>query len=122
MHHANCPLQVFAEALRVSRGRIIVIESVFGVQPTDVPRGDDRAQTFVNLGDAQAQFLAFIDWFYNRVLHDEVQVPFKFNSPAGWREVFKDFGARELLVEHLGLDQPLVPEYHTLHIVEKALS
>ena len=121
LHHANCPLQVFAESLRVSRSRIIVIESVFGVQPTDIPSGDERADAFVTLGDAQAQFLAFIDWFYNRVLHDEVQVPFKFNSPAAWGAIFRDFGARELLVEHLGLDQPLVPEYHTLHIVEKAL-
>lgn len=122
LHHANCPLQVLAEALRVSRRRIIVIESVFGVHPADVPSGDDRAHAFVNLGDGQAQFLAFIDWFYNRVLHNEVQVPFKFNSPAGWGEVFKDFGTRQLVVEHLGLDQPLVPEYHTLHIIEKALS
>jgi SAM-dependent methyltransferase len=122
LHHANCPLQVFAEALRVCRARIIVIESVFGVQPADVPSGDERAEAFVNLGNAQAQFLAFVDWFYNRVLHHEVQVPFKFKSPAAWEEVFRDFGAHQLSLEHLGLDQPLVPEYHTLHIVEKPLA
>lgn len=122
LHHANCPLQVFGESLRVSRNRIIVIESVFGVQPSDVPSGDDRAHAFVSLGEAQGHFLSFIDWFYNRVLHDEVQVPFKFNSPAAWSDIFRNFGMREQLVEHLGLDQALVPEYHTLHVVEKAIT
>jgi SAM-dependent methyltransferase len=119
LHHANCPLQVLGESVRVSRHRIIVIESVCGVLPSDVPKGDDRAHDFVNLGSDQQFFLAFIDWFYNRILHDEVQVPFKFNSPEAWGRIFNDFGMREVLVEHLGLDQPLVPEYHSLHVIEK---
>jgi SAM-dependent methyltransferase len=119
LHHANCPLQVFGESLRVSRNRIVVIESVFGVQSADAPGGDRRAQAFAALGDSQVQFLAFVDWFYNRVLHDEVQVPFKFNSPTAWGTIFRNFGMRETLVQHLGIDQPLVPEYHTLHVLEK---
>jgi SAM-dependent methyltransferase len=119
LHHANWPLQLLSESVRVSSGRIVIVESVCGICTSDVPKDDVRAHGFSKLGNDQALFLAFIDWFYNRILHDEVQVPFKFNSPENWGRIFADFGMREITVEHLGIDQPLVPEYHSLHVLEK---
>jgi hypothetical protein len=67
----------------------------------------------------------FFDHFYNRVLHyspnpeNKVNVPFNFNTPNGWETLFSNCGLKQETLLHLGLDQPTVPEYHTLHVLRK---
>lgn len=119
LHHSEVPLRVLGESVRIARKRVVVIESVFGVQPQDVKMLDKHARAFARLGSSQASYTAFIDWFYNRVIHDDVPVPLRFRSVNDWRVVFRDFGLRELRIEHLGLDQSIVPEYHVLYVLEK---
>ena len=75
--------------------------------------------------EQQRKINIFFDHFYNRVLHyskdakTKVNVPFNFNTPANWEKVFAEFGLKQEGLVHLGLDQPTVPEYHTLHVLKK---
>lgn len=119
LHHADDPARVLAEAARVSRRRIVLIESVFGVRSCDLPGDDPSLRRFVGLGGGQRRYCRIIDWFYNRVLHDDVNVPYTFKSPRQWERTFRGHGLRIVHAEHLGLDQPIVPEYHVLFVVEK---
>ena len=99
LHHAAEPLSVLLEAKRVTRGKIIVLESIYF----------DENHRKVN---------TFFDWFWNRVLHQNINTPFNFNSPKGWEEVFTENG---LTVEYsidLGVDQPTVPEHHWLYVLK----
>jgi len=120
LHHADDPSRVLANAARVSRRRIVLIESVFGVRPEDLPDNDPTLRRFAALGGGQHRYCRIIDWFYNRVLHDDVNVPYTFKSPRQWERTFHAHGLRILHTEHLGLDQPIVPEYHVLFVVEKS--
>ncbi|MBU0532514.1 class I SAM-dependent methyltransferase [Candidatus Micrarchaeota archaeon] len=101
LHHSDDPERVFEEALRVTNKSVIVIESVYF---NNLHRGVNK----------------FLDWFYNRVLNSpEVTVPFNFLSPDAWVMLFEMYVGRVIHMEHLGLDQPLVPEWHTLYVIEK---
>lgn len=118
LHHCDDPIQTLQEAQRVTKhgGQIIIIESVYGIQ-------DETAYGRLT---AEEQFQAniFFDHFYNRVLHyskdpqTKVNVPFNFNTPEGWKREFERLCLKQKEVVHLGIDQPTVPEYHTLHILE----
>jgi len=96
LHHCDDPLQVLREAKRVTRKRIIVEESVY-------------------LNEPNRRFNMFFDWFYNRILHDGVNVPFNFNTPEGWEEVFRSEGLVVSSSADIGLDQVTVPEYHWIY-------
>ncbi len=116
LHHSNDPVEVITEARRVTKnnGRIIVIESVYGI--TEYSKNlNEEAQRLANL---------FFDHFYNRVIHysefeeNKVNVPFNFQTPKAWKAFFEKYGLRQIKIENLGFDQPTVPEYHTLHVLE----
>ncbi|MBI5392227.1 methyltransferase domain-containing protein [Candidatus Woesearchaeota archaeon] len=117
LHHANNPIKTLQEAKRVTKkdGRIIVIESVYGIQDSS-PFGQlsQEEQRLANI---------FFDHFYNRIVHyseekeHKVNVPFNFNTPEQWKSIFKLYGLEEIAYETLGIDQPIVPEYHTLHVL-----
>lgn len=119
MHHSDDPLKTLQEAARLTKkgGRLIVIESVYGIKD---------ASPFGNLSfEQQRQANIFFDHFYNRVIHyssdpaKKVNVPYNFNTPEGWKNIFEQHGLTQVAVKQLGIDQPLVPEYHTLHVLEK---
>ena len=115
LHHSDNPKFVIDEAVRVAKkgGKIIVIESVYGVFGKE--RGLNNEQ--------QRMFNIFFDHFYNRVIHysshkeNKVNVPFNFQTPKKWKEFFENNGLKQEKVEMLGFDQPVVPEYHTLHVL-----
>jgi len=75
--------------------------------------------------EQQRKVNIFFDHFYNRVLHyskdakTKVNIPFNFNAPNNWEKIFAKCGLKQETIIHLGLDQPTVPEYHTLHILRK---
>ncbi len=130
LHHSLHPLENIAEAARVTRrgGRVIVIESVYGVTGAELaPEERGRIAHFLRLtSEQQRKACAFFDHFFNRVFYfsenpkTKVTMPYNYKTPSGWKEVFTQHGLRQRELIHLGIDQPLGPaEYHTLHILEK---
>lgn len=118
LHHSNDPQKTLKEAKRLAKdcGSIIVLESVYGI--------DDNSE-FGKLGnEGQKSATAFFDHFYNRIIHysnnpeEKVNIPGNFNTPTGWMDMFRQNGLSKMQSRHLGMDQPLVPVYHTLHILE----
>jgi anti-anti-sigma factor len=99
LHHCDDPMAVLREMIRVTRKRMIIIESVY-------------------LNENQRRFNMFFDWFYNRVLHDDVNVPFNFNSPEGWEHIFRGLGLKVAASDEIGIDQVTVPEYHWLYALD----
>jgi SAM-dependent methyltransferase len=123
LHHSDDPLKTLQEAKKLTKKgrRIIVIESVYGIDPGEV----DNADEFANLTHEQQRLAnIFFDHFYNRIIHyskdpsKKVNVPFNFNTPKGWNKEAEKLGMKEITTQHLGIDQPTVPEYHTLHVYE----
>lgn len=114
LHHAENPDELLRETRRVCRQRAIVIESIYGVLPasTGIPE-----MSLLN-NELQRMYATFIDWLYNRVFHDGVPVPYNFNTPSGWCQLFMTTGWSIIKEADLGIDQPLVPEYHFLFVLE----
>jgi SAM-dependent methyltransferase len=114
LHHAEEPLSLLQEVRRITRRRLIVIESVVGVtQQTDawsLLRGLDY--------DQQSMYASFIDWWYNRILHCGVPVPFNFSSISNWQRIFSDHSLRLMKTIDLGMDHRLVPEHHVLFVLD----
>jgi len=101
LHHSDDPIAVMSEALRVASKSVVVIESVY-------------------FNEVHRAFNSFFDWFYNRVLNDpNVNVPLNFLPPKAWVSLFGELGGRTTHMEHFGIDMPVVPEWHTLYVVEK---
>jgi 2-polyprenyl-3-methyl-5-hydroxy-6-metoxy-1,4-benzoquinol methylase len=129
-HHCSNPLSSIRDVVRVTRagGRVIVIESVYGVDGEELPAAmrEKIAGYLALFAEQQRRVNVFFDHFYNRVLHyskdadSKVNVPFNFNTPANWAKLFAEAGLVQETVVHLGLDQPTAPEYHTLHILRKS--
>ena len=114
LHHSNDPLSVLREVRRLCTGRVIVIESVFGVSSRT--GWNEPTHGYLALSEReQCDFNTFFDWFYNRVLHQDVPVPLNFQRPYDWITVFRGAGFEVLGFEHLGVDQVLVPEFHVLY-------
>jgi SAM-dependent methyltransferase len=129
LHHCGNPMFLLSEIRRVCRKRVIVIESIFGLTPRDklnpLPLAEDQqtnrdlSAEFIRLPDhGQLSYCSFIDWFYNRILHVDVPVPFNYNTPNGWNLAFQSAGFRVVETYHLGIDQISVPEFHTLHVLD----
>ena len=89
LHHSDDPILVLEEAKRVTKngGRIVIIESVYGVNGYDNLNEDE--QRLVNI---------FFDHFYNRIIHysefpeNKVNVPFNFRTPEQWNSLFEQLG------------------------------
>jgi len=128
-HHCSNPISSIQDVHRVTRagGRVIVIESVYGVDGKELSAEMQQkiAGYLALTAEQQRKVNVFFDHFYNRILHYskdaacKVNVPFNFNTPENWRNIFEENRLRQEAVVHLGLDQPTAPEYHTLHILRK---
>jgi SAM-dependent methyltransferase len=101
-HHSSNPVESVVDVARVARagGRVIVVESVFGVDGKQLSlEMQTKVAGYVALsGEQQRKVNVFFDHFYNRILHYsadaamKVNVPFNFNTPDGWRQVFLQNG------------------------------
>lgn len=101
LHHSDDPIRVMSEALRVANKSVIIIESVY-------------------FNELHKSLNKFFDWFYNRVLNNpRINVPFNFLTPDSWVGLFEKLGGKVTHMEHLGIDEPLVPEWHVLYVVKK---
>lgn len=129
LHHCSNPIGVLSEAARVSRRQIIMIESVYDVKPEHIDRSRDTLvdfdrqtglETFLGLEREQQRLYASVmDWFYNRVLENEVNVPNNFNTIENWEAVFSGLALRAEKKSILGFDQTTAPEFHVLYVLSR---
>ena len=115
LHHAIAPLELLKIVWGCTRQRLIIIESVFGVtgKSTDSPLPQFDTPT-------QLCYAVFCDWFYNRVLNQDVSVPYTFNTPEKWREIFRKLPATIAAEADLGVDLDIVPEHHFIFVLDRA--
>ena len=139
LHHSYAPRRTFRacwEAL-AEGGLIIVIESCAGItgdfikahpnyegkcQLDEDPENAGLMKRFLKLDNPTEQVLyaGFIDWFYNRIQHEDVLVPCEYNSPLAWNDFFEQFAGMKCLKTYAeGFDQETVPEFHTMHVLCK---
>ena len=114
LHHSNDPIQTLREAYRISKKRIIIIESVLGI--SDSEPGVEELK--LNSAD-RIVYARIVDWMYNRLLFEGVQVTYNFLSVEDWKTTFEDFGLKILHEKNLGIDVPIIKEHHYLFVLEK---
>jgi len=116
LHHSTAPVELLKLAWGVTKQRLIVIESVVGVHNVEPPIKYELAAL---TNEYQIAFAAFVDWFYNRVLHDDVPVPYNFTTIQNWQATFLQHNMRLVRTIHFGQDIEIGPEYHVLFVLEK---
>ncbi|MGA2904730.1 MAG: hypothetical protein ABSD98_12925, partial [Candidatus Korobacteraceae bacterium] len=118
LHHSKEPIDLLKLAWERTKRRLIIIESVVGIRHVTPPVKYVLVDSNNN-DDQQIAYAAFIDWFYNRVLHDNVPVPYNFTKPETWQSIFSQCDMRCVQTIHLGQDIDIGPEYHILFVLEK---
>lgn len=129
LHHSEDPDFLLREAWRILKvtGKIVLIESVHGVQKKDVAGSrSKKSESFLRLDALQQKFSnGFFDHLYNRIMHysedpsQKVNVPLNFDTPGGWKKRIRKAGLNQEKMIHLGMDHAIVPEWHTLHVLNK---
>ncbi|MFC1647708.1 class I SAM-dependent methyltransferase [Patescibacteria group bacterium] len=124
LHHSDDPDFLLREAKRILKpeGKIILIESEYGIKAEGIDaKLVKEAEFFLNLNDTMQRFSnAYFDHLYNRILHysddpsQKVNVPCNFDTPEGWKQRIEKAGLEQEKFIQLGLDHPIVPEWHTL--------
>lgn len=117
LHHATNPGTIVQAIADLRIPRVVVIESVVETPPATTVLASKLAELDFRVRFA---FAAFADWFYNRVLHDDVSVPFNFGRVADWGLLFQQNGYALSVSINLGVDQRLVPEVHQLLVYDLA--
>lgn len=111
-HHEKNNQQCLDEVHRLLRpaGKLIVIETV--------PTGATEEDAQLDLGRT---FL--IDFTYNRLFnYADIPVPGTFETADGWKRRFTESGFdTPEVVEHLGFDQEIVPDWHVLYVMRKSV-
>lgn len=105
-HHSEKPDRVISEVFRLTRRRVIIIESV--------------TNTLI-----EYIYGCWIDWFYNRVIHfnedptKKIPVPCKFRPASGWEQLIWDLtGLSPCETVPLGIHQDLNPENHCVFVYD----
>jgi len=128
LHHAADPLAALDDAVAWRAGRIVLIESVYDVSPHDIPAAERQRLIGENpsaavwlafAAEEQFAYNAFWDWFFAQVVNDLPQTPFNYQRADEWREHFDLAGYRQSQCRWLGIDQPLVPEFHVLMVFDR---
>ena len=99
LNHYQDPEAEIAEVFRVTRKRIIVIESIC-------------------LNETQRQFNIFFGWLFNEVLGQFEKTAYNFKKPDDWKWFFRDAGLSIRASVDMGLDHPTVPEYHWMYVLD----
>jgi hypothetical protein len=116
LHHSEYPERLLKHVWEKTNKRLIIIESVFGVEPSS----SEKKSPLYKLNETDQKYYAvFCDWFYNRVLNQGVPVPYNFDTPQGWKDTFKKLSATVSYEEDLAIDIPIVPEHHFLFVLDK---
>jgi hypothetical protein len=115
LHHSLNPEKLLLETWRRTARRLLVIESVSG----DPNRLGGNELPFSLGVDEQFQYTSFFDWFYNRVLHSDIPVPFNFAPPPVWEDLFARNQMRLTHRKDLGIDVEIVPIHHYLFVLDR---
>ena len=115
LHHASDPTAIVSGLSGLRPKRVIVIESVI---EKPLPQNTLACLLCEQDFETRFAFATFADWFYNRVLHQDVPVPYNFGRLRDWEVLFSRHGFRTTYAENLGIDQCLVPEVHQLLVYE----
>lgn len=116
LHHSSDPMRLLEEAWRVTKKRLIIIESVFGAHDSDLK---GRYALAGRSEEDQLDYAIYVDWLYNRVLHDDVPAPYNFTTPNRWQQVFEGMGMKVTAAINLGQDIPIAPELHYLFVLDR---
>jgi hypothetical protein len=116
LHHSIEPTELLKLAWAATSKRLIIIESVVGIHKEEPAT---RYDLLKSSDDDQVAYATFVDWFYNRVLHDGVPVPYNFTTPERWQSIFLENKMPLVQTIHLGQDIDIGPEYHILFVLEK---
>jgi ubiquinone/menaquinone biosynthesis C-methylase UbiE len=107
-HHTNDIQALIKETFRVAKKRVIFMESV--------------TENLIGY-----QYGAWIDWFYNHVIHyssdidKKINVPCNFLPATGWEQlVWKLTGLKPTASINVGVYQFLNPENHHLFVYDKS--
>ena len=124
LHHSTKPTDILSNIpeLLKENGLLLVIESSIKISSEDVKRKGKEEKEFATFSyENQVLYATFIDWFYNKLLifNHEVPVPFNFTRHNQWKTLIEEYGLKQEKVEMLGFDQKLAPEFHTLHVFKK---
>jgi SAM-dependent methyltransferase len=116
LHHSSNPVELLKLAWGATKNKLVIIESVVGVHQ-EQPQA--RYDLVHSSDEDQVAYAAFVDWFYNRVLHDNVPVPYNFTTPEKWQSIFLENRMSLSRTIYLGQDIDLGPEYHILFVLDK---
>lgn len=114
LHHARNPGRVVNHVSSVASERIIIIESLPEVDIRNIYPNVPES----NVSELQYRYCAFVDWFYNRVFHDDVQVTYNYQKTGGWIQLLNASGFHLEFSENLGIDIDIVPELHKLFVFD----
>lgn len=142
LHHSNVPFTVFETACKYLKtgGHLLIIESCIGITKNEtlkyvtqpaIPHQNVFTETgeikedhnkYLELSPREKMIYGvFFDWLYNRIfVSEKINTPYNFGTIKNWNDHFVDCGHHIIDTFIMGLDQPAVLEYHTLHIVKKA--
>jgi hypothetical protein len=126
LHHCQNLESTLQCVTSLKAKRIVTIESVYGLTDNEVFRASHsesckttEALEWLHLPIAdQFRYACFWDWFYNKVVNSGVVVPYNYSSPDSWQEQLGTIGYDEVNRIYLGIDQPLVPEFHVLQVFD----
>lgn len=116
LHHSEKPIELLESVLNLTRSRCLIIESVTNL--LNIGKNIESPMSRLNTVE-QYKYASFWDWFYNRIIHQDVNVPYNYLSPQRWIEQFEKLGWRVSKSIELGIDQPLVPEHHYLFVLDR---
>ncbi|MFJ7237652.1 class I SAM-dependent methyltransferase [Streptomyces olivaceus] len=130
LHHCEDPERSMAEIMRLVRpgGRILIVESVFGVHSGDLcDTHHMRHAGFLELSEEhQLHHTMFFDHLVNRIVGSysddpamKVNVPFNYDRPSGWNDSFARLGARMVETLHIEVQVGRAPLHHTLNVFDR---
>lgn len=100
LSHSEIPIDSLREAIRVTRNRLIVKETVYFNEP-------------------QRCFCEFMDWFFACVIGDaQAAGCCNFKTHKEWEEMGRDERLQLKADIDIGLDQIAIPEYHWMYVFD----
>jgi anti-anti-sigma factor len=99
LSHSKSPIDSLREAIRVTRNRIIIKETVY-------------------FNEAQRFFCEFMDWFYTCVIGDGSINHSNFKTHKEWAEMGRGEKLQLKADIDIGLDQIAIPEYHWMYVFD----
>ena len=113
LHHTDQPTKVLKNILSITKNRIIIIESVLGISKEE--KGD-----FEEHNTQRVDYARLVDWTYNRIVQDNVPVPYNFLCVEDWLNIFASLNLTCIYQQDLGKDIDIVPEHHYMFVLEKS--